>query len=88
MRLYPLHLTFLFEICLLGLDSFLGTLLFWTFWRYYSKGGECGTKASKWFQRGRGKLCVNIEREDQKKGRFDLGGVLDDGKHPSKCKWF
>jgi hypothetical protein len=24
---------------------------------------------------GRGKLCVNIGREDQKRGKFDLGGV-------------
>jgi hypothetical protein len=24
---------------------------------------------------GRGKLCVNIGREDQKGGKFDLGGV-------------
>jgi hypothetical protein len=22
-----------------------------------------------------------------KRGKFDLGEVLDDGKHPSKCKW-
>jgi hypothetical protein len=28
---------------------------------------------------------VNIR---SKRGKFDLGGVLDDGKHPSKCKWF
>jgi hypothetical protein len=47
-----------------------------------------GRKQAKWFQSGRGKLCVNIGREDQKRGKFDLGGSLDDGKHPSKCKWF
>jgi hypothetical protein len=35
---------------------------------------------------GRGKLRVNIGREDKKRGKFDLGGSLDDGKHPSKCK--
>jgi hypothetical protein len=75
MRLSPLYLTFLFELCLLGLANFLGPLLFWTFWRFYSKGGECGTKATKWFQSGRGKLRVNIGREDQKGGKFDLGGV-------------
>jgi hypothetical protein len=46
MRLSPLNLTFLFELCLLGLDSFLGPLLFWTFWRFYSEGGECEIKAS------------------------------------------
>jgi hypothetical protein len=26
MQLYPMYLTFLFELCLLGLDSFLGAL--------------------------------------------------------------
>jgi hypothetical protein len=41
MRLSPLYLTFLFELCLLGLASFLRALLFWTFWRFYSKWGEC-----------------------------------------------
>jgi hypothetical protein len=46
MRLSPLYLTFLFELCLLGLASFLGALLFWTFWRVDSKGRECETKAS------------------------------------------
>jgi hypothetical protein len=29
MRLSPLYLTFLFELCLLGLSSFLGDILFW-----------------------------------------------------------
>jgi hypothetical protein len=46
MQLSPLYLTFLFELCLLGLASFLGALLFWTFWRFYSKGGECEIKVS------------------------------------------
>jgi hypothetical protein len=31
MRLSPLYLTFLFELCLLGLASFLGALLFLDF---------------------------------------------------------
>jgi hypothetical protein len=31
MGLSPLNLTFLFELCLLGLASFLGDLVFWTF---------------------------------------------------------
>jgi hypothetical protein len=46
MRLSPLYLTFLLELCLLGLASFLGAILLWTFWRFYSKGGECETKAN------------------------------------------
>jgi uncharacterized Tic20 family protein len=50
MQLSPLHLTFLLELCFLGLASFLGPLLLWTFWRFYSKGGECETKASSWFR--------------------------------------
>jgi uncharacterized Tic20 family protein len=50
MRLSPMYLTFLLELCLLGLASFLGALLLWTFWRFYSKGGECETKASWWFK--------------------------------------
>jgi hypothetical protein len=53
MRLSPLHLTFLLELCLLGLASFLGPFCFGTFWRFYSKGGECGTKATMWLQRGK-----------------------------------
>jgi hypothetical protein len=48
MRLSSLYLTFLLELCLLGLASFFGALLLWTFWRFYSKGGE--TKASLWFK--------------------------------------
>jgi hypothetical protein len=50
MRLSPLHLTFLLELCLIGLASFLGPFCFGTFWRFYSKGGECGTKASLWLK--------------------------------------
>jgi hypothetical protein len=50
MWLSPLHLTFLLELCLLGLASFLGPFCFGTFWRFYSKGGECGTKASLWLK--------------------------------------
>jgi hypothetical protein len=64
MWLSPLYLTFLFELCLLGLASFIGPLLFWTFWRFYSKGGECGTKA----------MCEHRKRRS-KRGKFDLGGV-------------
>jgi hypothetical protein len=53
MRLSPVHLTFLLELFLLGLASFLGPFCFGTFWRFYSKGGECETKATKWLQRGK-----------------------------------
>jgi hypothetical protein len=50
MRLSPLHLTFLLELCLIGLASFLGSFCFGTFWRFYSRGGEYGTKASLWLK--------------------------------------
>jgi hypothetical protein len=55
---------------------------------FIPKGENVGPKQLSGFKGGRGKLCVNIGREDQKGGKFDLGGVLDDGKHPSKCRWF
>jgi hypothetical protein len=32
-------------------------------------------------------MCEHRKRIS-KRGKVDLGGVLDDGKHPSKCKWF
>jgi hypothetical protein len=33
-----------------GLASFLGPILLWTFWRFYSKWRECETKASLWLK--------------------------------------
>jgi hypothetical protein len=56
------------ELCLVGLASFLGLLLFWTFWRFYPEGGECGTKASEQA------MCEHRKRRS-KRGKFDLGGV-------------
>jgi hypothetical protein len=50
MRLSPLHLTFLLKLWLLDLASFLGPVCFGTFWRFYSKVGECETKASLWLK--------------------------------------
>jgi hypothetical protein len=71
MRLSPLYLTFLFELCLLGLASFLGALLFWTFWRFYSKGENVRPKQASGFKDMRPKgENVNIGREDQKGGRL------------------
>jgi hypothetical protein len=52
MLLSPLYLTFHLDLCLLGLASYLGPILLWTFWRFYSKGGECETKAS---------LCLKLK---------------------------
>jgi hypothetical protein len=69
MRLSPLYLTFLFELCLLGLPSFHGDILFWDlFGDFIQKGEKVGPKQASVSKVGRGKLCVNIGREDQKGG--------------------
>jgi hypothetical protein len=68
MRLSPLYLTLLFELCLLGLASFLGPLLFWLFADFIPKGENVIPKQASGSKVGRGKLCVNIGREDQKEG--------------------
>jgi hypothetical protein len=88
MWISPLYLTFLFELCLLGLASFLRALLIWTFWRFYSKGGECETKASQWFQSGKRQAMCEHRKRRSKKGEVWSRGSLDGGKHLSKCKWF
>jgi hypothetical protein len=79
MRLSPLHLTFLLELCLLGLDSFPGPFCCGTFWRFYSKGGECETKARQWFKQDSGFKDMRPKGENvnirSKRGNVDLGGV-------------
>jgi hypothetical protein len=50
MRLSPLLLTFLLEVCLIGLASFLGPFLLWDFLEILFQRGECGTKASLWLK--------------------------------------
>jgi hypothetical protein len=79
MRLSPLYLTFLLELCLLGLASFLGPILLWIFWRFYSKGEECETKASLWLKLTSGFKDMRPKGENvnlrSKRGKFDLGGV-------------
>jgi hypothetical protein len=68
MQLSALYLTFLFELCLLGLASFLGDILFWDhFGDFIPKGENVGPKQASVSNVGRGKLCVNIGREDLKK---------------------
>jgi hypothetical protein len=71
MRLSPLYLTFLFELCLLGLASFLRALLFWTFGDFISKGENVRPKQASGSgskdMRPKGEN-VNIGREDQKRG--------------------
>jgi hypothetical protein len=47
MQLSPLYLTIFFELCLLGLASFLGDILFWDrFGDFIPKGENVGPKAS------------------------------------------
>jgi hypothetical protein len=53
----------------------LDPFYFGLFGDFIPKGENVGPKQAKWFQSGRGKLCVNIGREDQKREKFDLGGV-------------
>jgi hypothetical protein len=67
MRLFPLNLTFLFELYLLGLATFLGDLLFWSlFGDFIPKGENVGPKQASVSKMGSGKICLNIRREDQK----------------------
>jgi hypothetical protein len=70
MRLSPLHLTFLFELCLLGIASFFGPFCFGLFGDFIPKGENVGPKQLRGSTGGRGELCVNIGREDQKGGRL------------------
>jgi hypothetical protein len=53
--------------------------LVWTFWRFYSKGGECGTKASLWLKLTSGFKDMRPKGENVnikiKKGKFHIGGV-------------
>jgi hypothetical protein len=53
----------------------LDLFCFGLFGDFIPKGENVGPKQAKWFQSGRGKLRVNIGREDQKRGKIDLGGV-------------
>jgi hypothetical protein len=49
--------------------NFLGDLLLWDlFGDFIPKGENVGPKQASVFKVGRGKLCVNIRREDQKGG--------------------
>jgi hypothetical protein len=75
MRLSPLYLTFLFKLCLLGLASFIGAFCFGPFGDFILKGENVRPKQTSGSKMGRGKLCVNIGREYQNGGKFDLGGV-------------
>jgi hypothetical protein len=63
----PLYLTFLFELCLLGLNSFLGPLLFWNFWGFIPKGENVGPKQAKWFQSGKRQATTEHRKRRSKK---------------------
>jgi hypothetical protein len=47
---------------------------FGPFGHFTPKGENVGPKQASGSKVGRGKLYVNIGREDQKRGKFDLGG--------------
>jgi hypothetical protein len=51
--------------------------LLWTFWRFYSKGGECGTKTSLWLKLTSGFKDAYkwFQGYETKRGEFDLGGI-------------
>jgi hypothetical protein len=71
MQLYPLYLIFLLELCLLGLAKFpWRPFLFDLFGDLIPKGDNVGPKQASVSKVGRGKLCVNIGREDQKGGNL------------------
>jgi hypothetical protein len=48
---------------------------FGVFGDFIPKGENVRPKQASASKVGRGKLCMNIVREDQKGGKFDLGGV-------------
>jgi hypothetical protein len=76
MRLSPLYLTFLFDLCLLGLASFPWSPFVLDFLEILFQRGRMWDQSKLSGSKvGRGKLCVNIGGEDQKRGRFVLGGV-------------
>jgi hypothetical protein len=68
MWLSPLYLTFFFELCLLGIASFLGAFFVSDFLEILFQRGRIMWDQSKLSgsKVGRGKLRVNIGREDQK----------------------
>jgi hypothetical protein len=70
MRLSPLYLIFLFELCLLGLGSFLGDILFWDFLfgDFIPKGENVGPKQAKWFQSGKRQAMSEHRKRRSKRG--------------------
>jgi hypothetical protein len=68
MWLSPLYLTFLFELCLLGLASFLGPLFLDFLENLFQRGRMWDQSKLSGYKVGRVKLWVNIGKEDQKGG--------------------
>jgi hypothetical protein len=70
-----LYLTFLFELCLLGLAGFLGDILFWDlFGNFMPKGENVGPKQANVSKVEEQAMCEHMKRRS-KRGKFDLGGV-------------
>jgi hypothetical protein len=55
---------------------------------FIPKGENVGPKQLSGSKRGKRQAMCEHRKRRSKRGEIDLGGVLDDGKHPSKCKWF
>jgi hypothetical protein len=68
MRLSPLYLTFFFELCLLGLASFLRALCFGLFGDFIPKGENVGPKQAKWFQSGKRQAMSEHRKRRSKRG--------------------
>jgi hypothetical protein len=69
MWLSPLYLTFLLELCLLGLAKFpWRPFVLDLFGDFIPKRENVGLMEASVSKLGRGKLCANIGRQDQKGG--------------------
>jgi hypothetical protein len=55
---------------------------------FIAKGENVGPKQAKWFQSGKRQTTSEHRKRRSKKAEIGYRGSLDDGKHPSKCKWF
>jgi hypothetical protein len=67
--LSPLYLTFLFELCWLGLASFFGDIFLWgLFGDFILKGENVGPKQAKWFQSGKRQAISEHRKRRSKSG--------------------
>jgi hypothetical protein len=55
---------------------------------FITKGENVGPKQASVSKNGKRQAMCEHRMRRSKRGKFDPGGVLGDGKHPSKCKRF